>query len=68
MSYNEESSVELLTESLKTSTEEAIPLLQKALALASNNLSAAEYLSFLLLEKSHPMECIKVCNNIIEQL
>ena len=67
-SQTEERSLELLTEAIQLKGEDAVPLLKEALLKAPNNLSAAEYLSFLLLESGNPKECLRVCNNIHEQL
>ncbi len=63
---DESNSLLLLIESLKLSAEKAIPMLEKAMLYAPNNLSAAEYLSYLYLDTDRPIDCLKVCNKMID--
>lgn len=49
MKDKEADSLALLVQSLTLQAEKAIPLLEAAIKYASNNLSAAEYLSYLYL-------------------
>lgn len=51
---NEEKSLALLLKSIHLKAEEAVVYLEKAILCADNNLSAAEYLSFLYLELDRP--------------
>ena len=47
---------------------EAIPLVEAALTLAENNLSAADYLSFLYLAVGRAKDCLVLCNKTLEKL
>jgi tetratricopeptide (TPR) repeat protein len=64
----EADSLALLISSLHLPAEKAIPLLEAAVKYAYNNLSAAEYLSYLYLEVEQPKQCLELCNKILEQL
>lgn len=63
-----EKSLALLIKSLNLRVEEAIPYLEKSLFYADDNLSAAEYLSYLYLEIDRPKDCLTICNQMLEKL
>lgn len=49
LTEKQEKSIALLVKSISLKAEEAVPLLERSLDFAEDNLSAAEYLSFLYL-------------------
>jgi hypothetical protein len=65
---NEEKSLALLLKSLALGAEEAITYLESALKYADNNLSAAEYLTYIYLELNRPKDCLVLCNKFLEKI
>lgn len=54
--------------SLQLRGEEAIIYLEAALKYANNNLSAAEYLTFLYLEVGRARDCLHLSNSILDKI
>ena len=55
----------LFSQALKSDTQRAIQMLRGSLKYSPNNLSAAEYLSYLYLQTGRAKECLEVCDNIM---
>lgn len=62
---NEEKSLALLIKSLHLKAEEAVTYLESAFRYADNNLSVAEYLSYIYLELNRPKQCLEICNRML---
>lgn len=54
-----------MLKSLTLNAEEATRYLESSLHEAENNLSAAEYLSYLYLEQDKPQNCLHLCNKML---
>jgi len=54
-----------LLKSLALKAEEAVTYLESAMKYADNNLSAAEYLSYIYLELNRPKDSLNLCNKIL---
>ena len=65
LGLNEKYSLLLFSEALKCESQKAIELLKASLKYSPNNLSAAEYLSYLYLEGGRAKECLEVCESIL---
>ena len=65
---SEEKSLALLLKSLAYNASEAVTYLESSMTQSENNLSAAEYLSYLYLELGRPMDCLRLCNKMLEKL